>query len=453
MFISRAAAVLLVFLVRAAAQTPPGDLTRCADADADISIGACTAFVSSAGESDDTLAKAFTYRGFSYLKKNQYDLAIGDFSQAIRLDPENAWALANRGNAYFNKHQYDAAMKDYDEALRLNPAGYATLFYGRGAIFSVRGEPGHAIEQFDQAIGLQPEFPEAFNNRGVAYFNNGQFSRAIDDYGEAIRFRPEYSSALQNRGNAYAARGQYDRAIEDYNKAIGMKPGPAAYRNRGNAYRAKGDYESAIRDLSAAIGSSGSSGSSTGAGALDDRGDTYLAMGQKARALDDFSEAVRLQPDDPDAFLSKGRAEFYLGQWNDAVRDFQKSLALDPTYTYAFIWLHLANARAGNDDAGSLEQQARKIQPEGWPAPIVDMFLGKLKPAYALAFASDPDSDKKMSQQCEAEFYVGEYILAQGDASAAAPHLQEARRVCSGIFAESLAAKMEMQRLEDGPKQ
>ena len=448
MFIPRAATLfLLAFAAQAGAQTPPGDLTRCGDSDADTSIGACTALIGFAGQPGDTLAKAFTYRGFSRLKKNQYDGAIEDFNQAIRLDANNAWAFANRGNAYFNKRQFDRALQDYDQALRLNPPGYATLFYGRGAIYSSKGDLGGAIAQFDEAIRLQPDFPEAFSNRGNAYFDNGQYSRAIEDYGQALESRPKYPSALLNRGNAYAAKGEYDRAIEDYGKAIDLHPVPMAFRNRGNAYRAKGDYEKAVSDLNAAVRLLAVSG------ALDDRGDTYLELGQNARAMEDFSEAVRIQPDDPDAFQSKGRAEFYLGRWDDAVADFQKSLSLDPSSAYPFIWLHLANARAGKDDAGSLEQQASKIQLEGWPAPIVDLFLGKLKPAFAVAFASDPDADKTVSQRCEAEFYVGEYILTQPDSSAAPEHFQEAHRICSGISVESLAAKIELRRAENTPRQ
>lgn len=445
MFIARAATLFFPLIClglasQAGAQTPPGDLTRCADTNADTSISACSALIGSTGQPEDALAKAFTYRGFSYLKKNQYDPAIEDFTQAIRLDPNNAWAFANRGNAYFNKRQSDLALKDYDRALQLNPDGYATLFYGRGAIYSGGGEPVRAIEQFNEAIRLQPEFPEAFNNRGVAYFNNAQYSHAIGDYAQALHFRPAYPSALLNRGDAYAAKGEYDHAIENYGKAIDLQPAPMAFRNRGIAYRAKGDYERAVSDLNAAIRQRASPE------ALDDRGDAYLETGQNARAFEDYNEAVRLQPDDADAFQSKGRAEFYLGQWNDAVADFRKSLSLDPSNSYAFIWLHLANARAEKNDAANLEEQARRLQSEGWPAPVVDLILGKLKPGFVIAFASDPDSDKTLSQRCEAEFYVGEYFLTQRDTASALTHLQEAHRICSGVFAESLASKMELKR-------
>jgi len=90
-----------------------------------------------------------------------------------------------------------------------------------------------------------------------------------------------------------------------------------------------------------------------------------------------------------------------------------------------------------------------QVHAEGWPAPIVDLLLGKLTPALTIAFASDPDPDKTTSQRCEAEFYEGEHLLTQADNPAALSHLEEARRICSGIFVEAIAAKMELKRAAD----
>ena len=73
------------------------------------------------------------------------------------------------------------------------------------------------------------------------------------------------------------------------------------------------------------------------------------------------------------------------------------------------------------------------------------MLLDKLTPQLAIVFASDSDPDKKATQQCEAEFYVGQYLLAKGDTSGR-DHIEEAARICSAVTAESLAAKLELAR-------
>ena len=59
---------------------------------------------------------AFVSRGIAYRKKKQYDLAIKDYDQAIRLNPNDSAAFNNRGIAYKKKKQYDRAIEDYDQA-------------------------------------------------------------------------------------------------------------------------------------------------------------------------------------------------------------------------------------------------------------------------------------------------------------------------------------------------
>jgi tetratricopeptide (TPR) repeat protein len=78
----------------------------------------------------------------------------------------------------------------------------------------------------------------------------GQHDRAIEDYNKAIALNPNYAEAYYNRGNAYYFKGQYDRAIEEFNKAIALNPNDAtAYNNRGLAYGKKGHYDRAISDF------------------------------------------------------------------------------------------------------------------------------------------------------------------------------------------------------------
>ena len=60
--------------------------------------------------------------GAAYGNKGEYDRAISDFTEAIRLDPKLASAYYNRGIAYENKGEHDKAIADYTEAIRLEPA-------------------------------------------------------------------------------------------------------------------------------------------------------------------------------------------------------------------------------------------------------------------------------------------------------------------------------------------
>ena len=94
----------------------------------------------------------------------------------------------------------------------------------------------------------------AYNNRGVVYKGLGNYRQAIEDYNRAIEIKPDYAEAYNNRGNAYNGLGNYRQAIEDYNRAIEIKPDYAdAYNNRGIAYNSLGNYRQAIEDYDRAI--------------------------------------------------------------------------------------------------------------------------------------------------------------------------------------------------------
>jgi tetratricopeptide (TPR) repeat protein len=166
------------FTGMAAAQTL--DQQRCAASDPDLSIRGCTAVIQSGQETQENLAVAFYHRGLAYDDKGQYDRAIEDYDQAIRLNSNYAQAFKNRGTDYNDKGQYDRAIKDLDQAIRLDP-NYAVAFNNRGEAYRSKGQYDRAIEDFDQAIRLNPNDAQAFNNRGAAYGQKGQYGPAIEE--------------------------------------------------------------------------------------------------------------------------------------------------------------------------------------------------------------------------------------------------------------------------------
>ena len=53
--------------------------------------------------------------------KGEYDKAIADYDEALKLDPKNALAYDSRGVAWYRKGEYDKAIADYGEAIKLDP--------------------------------------------------------------------------------------------------------------------------------------------------------------------------------------------------------------------------------------------------------------------------------------------------------------------------------------------
>lgn len=164
-------------------------------------------------------------------------IAAGDLSQGRR-----AYAYYNRGSSYYLKGEFDKAITDYDEAIRLRP-DFVNAYYARGLAHGRKNQPDQAIADYDAAIRLKPDYAEAHYDRGFVYAYLGQYKIAIADFDRAILLQPDFVLAYASRGDAYRGIGLYDKAIVDYDVATVLSPDfVRAYFGRAIAYVRKGQY-------------------------------------------------------------------------------------------------------------------------------------------------------------------------------------------------------------------
>jgi tetratricopeptide (TPR) repeat protein len=224
-----------------------------------------------------------------------------------------------------------------------------------------KGHIKEAMEHYQKAIQIDPNYAEAQNNLGAALAAEGRFDEAIENYHRAIQIRPNFAYALNNLGMALAARGQFDDAIENYRKAIQISPNFAdALGNLGAALTVKGRFDEALGYYRQALAIDPNS-----AGAQNNLGILLAKQGRTAEAIEYYQKAIELNPARAESYNNLGNLLATQGRPAEAIRQFQKALAVEPGYTKAHYSLaDIFFAQGRWDEAIEHYQQALKQMPD-----------------------------------------------------------------------------------------
>jgi tetratricopeptide (TPR) repeat protein len=338
--VSSLAAAVLVLLVTPIWAAAPKDTADCEQmTNPALKISACTRILQSGNPAKDAKVAAVHHRGVGYLLKQDFDRAILEFNEALKIDPATKRSLNSRGNAWKGKGELDLALADYNEAIRVDPA------------FS---------------------FP--YNGRASVWYNRGEWDRAIADYSEVIRLDPGLAAPYANRGTAWQAKGELDRALEDQNEALRRDPkNVVVYANRGEIWRLKGDLERALIEQDQSVRLDPQSPLP-----FASRGDTYRYKGELNRALADYDQALRLTPDYIPAYVGRGLTFEKAGDIARARAEYNKALNSKTQFRgdNAGSALATARARLAAFDSGAVQPvipaaPSRVTSPTSIPTPEV----------------------------------------------------------------------------------
>ena len=137
---------------------------------------------------------------------------------------------------------------------RAEPDAKALEHYHLAGDYASQDQMDLAIEQYTEAISIDPEFPDAYFDRGIAFHRIEDYDRAIADYTQTIALDPEYVLSYYQRGVVYYYQGDIDKAISDLNKVTELNSSYAlAYAVRGQVYAELGEIELVITNYEKAL--------------------------------------------------------------------------------------------------------------------------------------------------------------------------------------------------------
>ncbi|HEX6001643.1 MAG TPA: tetratricopeptide repeat protein [Hyphomicrobiaceae bacterium] len=96
----------------------------------------------------------------------------------------------------------------------------ADVYAMRALAYSLRGEYATAIQDYDAAINMRPDFAVALNNRAWAYYRWGKADAAIPDVEASLRLEPRAGYTLDTRAHIRQSKGDAKGALNDYTKAM-----------------------------------------------------------------------------------------------------------------------------------------------------------------------------------------------------------------------------------------
>jgi tetratricopeptide (TPR) repeat protein len=211
----------------------------------------------------------------------------------------------------------------------------AALAYVTAMGLVAKNDFDRAIDKFGEAIRLEPDpRMQAFllHARGFFLLNlKGDAQRALGDLDEAIRVDPNPVYIL-DRARAWIRLGKFENAIADATLAIRLDPQSEWYALpvRGEAYMHQADYAHALADLDQAIKLRPDNDEAWATRAL-----VRMGMNQLERAIADADQAVKLKPGSETALFYRAHIHKAMGQESLAMADLKKILDINPGHTAA----------------------------------------------------------------------------------------------------------------------
>lgn len=361
----------------------------------------------------------FNRRAVCYAAVGEHERALVDYSDSLALsDGKDAVVLCNRGMSRYSLSDYEAALADFTECVRLKPESIDYRQW-RARCYFAQQAFDLAIRDCEETLRLNPNATLSLYIRGRAWYELDAYETALADLSECVRLEPSNADNLYWRARCYECLDELVPAIQDLDEALLLRPGDPLYIFwRGRARYESEDYEAALADFNECVRLEPDDVDN-----INWRGLTYKKLEQYEAALTDFADAIRGRPESGELYFNRGLTHYLFESYHDGVADLEEAVRLgfatDDTYLYMALSLYKLNDHARAADAW--EEVLRRGPNDDLTRPFLALalwHLDDLEPALQLLEEAErlhPDQPFTYVVRSMIWYGIGEADLALRD--------------------------------------
>jgi tetratricopeptide (TPR) repeat protein len=247
------------------------------------------------------------------------------YEEALELAPEDYFLRSNFGEFLDAIGDLSGAIAQQERVRQLLPREPMPN-YKIGRALVRQGKSGDAVDYFQRALALRPDFVQGLNEMGMLLANQQKVAEAEPYFERALRKDPNYSETFLNLGIVAQTQGKLEQAMARYEEAARLEPeGPAAFFFQGVNLAAQHRRDEAIQSFGEAVRLKPGFWQATYLLGVE------LAGANKVtEAQEQFQSVIRLRPDYARAHVNLGVALAKQGKFEPAVEEFKTTLRLNP---------------------------------------------------------------------------------------------------------------------------
>lgn len=154
-------------------------------------------FYTKAIASNPACAENYWRRAGAYQKRKQFELAIGDLTMAMELDPTLKHLRLNRAQAFVSLGQMNSAFLDCEQLVKLKPSSalLSWTYVTRAAALQALNRIDEALEDLQKAVDAAPNMVAPFYHRGLLFESLGNKRAAQKDFSRVLELEPNHIEA------------------------------------------------------------------------------------------------------------------------------------------------------------------------------------------------------------------------------------------------------------------